>query len=110
MPTIALKHCGAGIEVIKQIREKIRTGNYELTRHAEEEREEDNLEVVDLESAIINGKIVKKLTHDPRGTRYVLRGCATDERIVRVVCRILASGKLRIVTSYVEERGEGNDF
>jgi len=96
--------------VIKQIRKKIRTGNYELTKHAEEEREEDGLEVVDLESAVINGKIVKKLTHNPRGIRYVVRGYATDERIVRVVCRILASGKLRIVTSYVEERDEGHGF
>ncbi len=96
------------MKVIEKIREKIRTGNYELTRHAEEEREEDDLDVVDLESAVINGKIVKKLTHDPRGTRYVLRGYTTDEKIVRVVCRILASGKLRIVTSYVEKRSESN--
>ena len=33
---------------IREIREKVRTKNYELTGHAEEEREEDDLAIADL--------------------------------------------------------------
>jgi len=88
---------------IELIREKIRGGYYELTRHAEEEKEADNFEAVDIETAILNGKIVKRFTHDPRGVRYLIRGNTIDGKEVHIVCRFLKSGKLRIITVYAPE-------
>ncbi len=73
------------MRVIDRIREGIAAGNYELTRHAEEEREEDDIEVTDLELAISNGKIIKKLTHDPRGTRYLILGHSQQKREICIV-------------------------
>ena len=74
-----------------------------MTGHAEEEREDDQLTVADLQGVILTGKVEEVLTDDPRGDRYVVRGKAQDGREVGIVCRFLASGKLRIITVYVLE-------
>ncbi len=86
---------------IREIRERVRTKNYEFTGHAEEEREDDDLAIADLEKIILKGKVDKVLTGDPRGNRYVVRGKAQDGRDTEVICRFLASGKLRIITVYL---------
>ncbi len=88
---------------IREITERIRTRNYELTGHAEEEREDDQLTVADLREVVLTGRVEEVLTDDPRGDRYVVRGKAQDDREVEIVCRFLASGKLRIITVYVLE-------
>ena len=88
---------------IREIRERVRTKNYELTGHAEEEREDDQLTVADLREVVLTGRVEEVLTDDPRGDRYVVRGKAQDGREVEIVCRFLASGKLRIITVYVLE-------
>ena len=86
---------------IREIRDRVRAKNYELTGHAEEEREDDDLAIADLEKAMLAGRLEKILTGDPRGNRYVVRGKAPDGREVEIVCRFLASGKLRIITVYL---------
>jgi hypothetical protein len=55
---------------------------------------------------IMRGKEVAKLTGDPRGPRFVIRGLAVGkETQVEVVCRFLSSAILRIITVYaVEEK------
>lgn len=88
---------------IREIRERIRTKNYEITDHAEEEREDDDLSVADLRSAFLTGRVVQILTNDPRGNRYVVRGRAQSGRDMEVVCWFLVSGKLRILTVYALE-------
>ena len=85
---------------IDVLREKILLDNYELTGHAFEEAKEDNLNILDIESAILYGKIIKTLLNDPRGKRYIVEGQSRDKRSMHVVCRILPSGKLRIITVY----------
>lgn len=87
--------------IISVLREKILQDNYELTGHAFEEIKEDNIGFIDLENAILYGKIIKELTRDPRGKRYLIEGHSLDKRLVHVACRILSSGKLRIITAYV---------
>lgn len=59
---------------------------------------EDGLERTDVENAILNGAIDKKLTRDIRGTRCRIAGPATDGRSVRVVCRFKEAGGLIIIT------------
>ena len=45
--------------VIDKIRNIIRTGNYDLTFHAIEEMAEDELGILDIEHAILKGKMIK---------------------------------------------------
>jgi len=64
---------------LERIRTAILDHRYTLTEHAYEEMDEDNLDVLDVESAILTGEIDQILTMDPRGTRYVIVGNATDQ-------------------------------
>jgi len=69
---------------------------------------EDSFERGDVENAILRGFLLRKLTHDPRGTRYELEGPAHDGRSMHVLCRFKETGPLIIITVY--EEGNGNDL
>jgi len=88
------------VSVIERMREKIRNRDYYLSSHAEEEMAEDQFERVDMENAILEGSVRKKLTQDPRGTRYRVEGPAKDGRLVHVLCRFKETGPLIIITVY----------
>ncbi len=86
---------------LERIRNAILDCRYTLTEHAYDEMDEDNLDVLDVESAILTGEIDSVLTMDPRGTRYVVIGNATDrETPVGVVVRFIEHDRLLIITVY----------
>lgn len=90
--------------VIDTMRKKVRDQEYEFTfPHFIEEMANDGLIFADIESAILNGKIRRRFTRDPRGTRYEITGPAIDGRKVAVICRIKATGKLLLITTYLVE-------
>ena len=63
---------------IERIREKIRRQLYDMSAHAMEEMAEDELDIEDVEQAILNGRIARIEKDDFRGTKYVVEGTATD--------------------------------
>jgi len=69
---------------------------------------EDRFERTDVEVAIRRGRIDRKLTHDPRGTRYRIEGPAEDGRLLHVLCRFREDRSLIIITVY--EKGEENEM
>jgi hypothetical protein len=86
---------------LERIRNAILDQKYTLTEHAYDEMDEDNFDVLDVEAAILTGQIDQVLTHDPRGTRYVVIGTATDQKTpVGVVGRFLEHDRLLILTVY----------
>jgi hypothetical protein len=86
---------------LRRIRRAIREGRYEVTVHALEEMDEDDLDEADVREAILGGRLGAELTDDPRGTRFVVRGSTQSKnREIEVVCRFLPSGLLRIITVY----------
>jgi len=92
------------LAIIHTIREKITRQEYEVTiPHFFEEMAEDNLTFEDIEMVIANGRIRRKFTRDPRGTRYEVVGAATDGREIAVICRIKGTGKLLLITTYAVE-------
>jgi len=88
---------------IEKIRQCVRGQKYLISTHANEEMSDDELTALDVEQAILTGKIEKRFTRDPRGTRYEIVGRALDGRPVGVVCRMLGIGWLRIITVYAGE-------
>jgi len=64
---------------------------------------DDYLTFSDIETAIAKGRIRRKFTGDPRGTRYEVVGPATDGREIAVICRIKSTGKLLLITTYALE-------
>ncbi|TRZ97884.1 MAG: DUF4258 domain-containing protein [Nitrospiraceae bacterium] len=86
------------------IRKKVRNKDYEFTiPHFFEEMADDDVQWVDIETAMLNGKVRRRFTRDPRGARYEVVGSATDGRQVAIVCRIKDTGKLLFITTYVVE-------
>jgi hypothetical protein len=86
---------------LERIRNAILDHCYSLTEHAYEEMNDDNLDVLDVEAAILTGDIDRVLTADPRGTRYVVVGIATDEETpVGAVVRFVEHDQLLVITAY----------
>lgn len=67
--------------VLQRLRQKIVDRSYYLSGHAEEEMFDDRLERIDIENALLKGRIEKRLTRDPRGPRYRIEGPALDDRL-----------------------------
>ena len=87
--------------IIRQIRDKVRLGQYDMTGHAMEEMAEDQLDIFDVEYAIFNGQIMHAEKDDPRGTKYTIEGTAVDQQTpVGVVGRFTNSGRYLIITVY----------
>ncbi len=85
-------------KVLNQIRDAILAGRYALSEHAYDEMDEDSLDVLDVEAAILSGRIEQTLT---RGTRYVVVGTACDELTpVAVVVRFVEREQLLVITVY----------
>lgn len=91
------------MEVLRSMQQTIREQRYRISSHANDEMAEDFLVAADIENIILTGKITRKFTHDPRGTRYEVLGYTVDYRRAYVVCRFLLSGTLLIITAYIEE-------
>ncbi len=91
------------MQIIHRIREAINEQKYRVSLHANEEMSEDDIEKNDIESIVLTGRIARKFTHDPRGTRYEIIGRTTDGRQGYVICRFLPSTVLLVITAYVPE-------
>jgi len=91
---------------IDKLRDAIREERYMISVHANEEMSNDELMAIDVENAILTGKIAKRFTKDPRGARYEVVGKACDGRPIAVVCRTLGAEWLRIITVFALENDE----
>jgi len=88
------------MSALQKIRQRILTRQYYLSSHAEEEMLDDEFERADIEHAILNGRVEKKLTEDVRGTRYRIEGPTRDGRIIHVICRFRENANLIVITVY----------
>ena len=87
--------------VIDRIRQKILLSDYDMTVHAMEEMAEDDLDIFDIEEAVLNGRIVRRTKQDPRGTKYTIEGLALDGgRTVGLVGRFHGTDRFLIITVY----------
>jgi hypothetical protein len=89
---------------LERIRDCIRLRRYSMSAHAMEEMAEDLLDIVDVEAAILSGRVRRMERGDPRGVRYVVVGWADDRRTpVGVVGRFVEESQFLIVTVYVAD-------
>lgn len=92
---------------IATIRDKLRTEEFEFAiPHFFEEMGNDDLVFQDVQSAILGGRIRRRFTHDPRGTRYEVVGPTSDGRWIAVVCRIKNTGMMLLITTFLVEVDE----
>jgi len=88
-------------DILARIRKAVREKRYQITDHALEEADNDNLTLDDIVDVLLHGVLDSAYTDDMRGSRYAVRG-DIDENEVDVVCRFRQDGALVIViTVYV---------
>lgn len=89
------------MSALQRLRQLVLKQRYRISSHANEEMSDDCLVAEDIEAIALRGRIVRRHTRDPRGTRYEVAGSARDGRRAHIVCRFLPSGTLLIITAFV---------
>ena len=86
-----------------KMRELIRSLEYVMTIHGEEEMENDKLSILDIENAVLTGEIVERQRDENTAElKYLITGKTLDDSDVTVVAKLGLTGKLVIVTVYRE--------
>ena len=67
-------------EVLARIRQAVREKRYQMTDHALEEADADDLTLDAILDVLLNGALDSTYTDDPRGSRYVIRGDVRGKR------------------------------
>ena len=87
---------------LKRIQAKIRTRQYVMTLHAEEEMDDDELSIFDIERCILTGDIIERQKdRDTEEWKYVIEGQSIAGDKVGSVTKLSITGKLIIITVYV---------
>lgn len=90
-------------EILQRLQAKVRALDYVMTIHADEEMDDDGLNVFDVEQAILNGRIVERQRdRHTREWKYLIEGQAQDSSTIIVVTKLSPTDKLVIITVYVE--------
>jgi hypothetical protein len=86
------------------IRRLVVEGKYELSKHAEREREADMIPVRELEVALGHCEIIEDYPDDPRGPSYLVLGFS-GQRPIHAVCSIRRDpDELFLITVYDPSR------
>jgi arginyl-tRNA--protein-N-Asp/Glu arginylyltransferase len=89
--------------ILKQMRGKIRTRQYVMTIHAEEEMTDDSLSIFDVERVVLTGSIVERQRDQETAEwKYLVEGETVAGNLSVVVAKISITGKLVIITVYAE--------
>jgi hypothetical protein len=92
---------------IEDIQRLVAAGRYEFSIHAQQERLDDDLDIADIEQALLGGDILEQYPDDPRGESCLLLGLAAGTPVHVVVgwaSRRAAHRKtLRVITVYVPQ-------
>lgn len=84
---------------VEWIKKQIQDGQYYWSLHADEERRNDLFDIVDVETAICNGRILEDYSTDPRGQSCLVVGESTKGPI-HIVCGKNKNNNLIIITVY----------
>lgn len=85
------------------MRTLIRTRQYVLTLHADEEMGEDDLTIFDVERVILTGVIVERQEdNQSKEWKYLITGETLHGDMVTAVAKLSVTGKLIIITVYRE--------
>ncbi len=89
--------------ILKRMRELVRTSQYVMTLHAEDEMDADGLTIYDVESVILTGHITERQKDRASAEwKYVVSGQALSEDAVTVVVKFGSTGKLVFITVFRE--------
>lgn len=75
-----------------------------MTIHAEEEKEADGLNILDIEHCILTGQIAERQKDKDTGEwKYHIAGKRISGKPIEMICKISPTGKLVIITVYLSK-------
>ncbi|HEY2987389.1 MAG TPA: DUF4258 domain-containing protein [Candidatus Binatia bacterium] len=87
--------------ILKRMQEQVRTRQYVMTVHADDEMDDDNLTIYDAEEGILTGEILRRERDRVTAEwKYWIRGETMDGAEVEEIAKLSPTGKLVIVTVY----------
>lgn len=99
---------------IDGIKRLIREGRYEVSIHAQQERLEDDLDIEEIESAVLRGDLIEEYPTDPRGPSCLVGGLAGTKPIHVVLGWAGVKGQsesiLRVITVYIPRPPKWTDL
>jgi hypothetical protein len=85
------------------MREIVRTRQYVMSLHAEEEMNDDELSIFDVERVILTGKIIERQKEEATAEwKYLVQGQSIEGDNVIVAAKLSPTGKLVFITVYRE--------
>lgn len=88
-------------KILQQMRDKIKSRQYVMTIHAEEEMSDDNLSIYNIEQAILTGEILERQKDRTTAeSKYRIKGLAMDNEI-EIIAKLSRTGKLVSITVYI---------
>ena len=90
------------MNISRHIQERIRDNRYEISFHAERERENYHLLVADIEeSVLLRGELLEDYPDDPRGHSCLVLGFNRAGQAIHTVWGLLPSDWVRLITVYI---------
>ena len=87
--------------ILQRMREKVRTRQYVMTLHAEEEMDDDGLTIFDIERGLLTGEIIERQKDRTTADwKYLVEGQTLSANKVVIVTKLSQTGKLVILTVY----------
>lgn len=87
--------------ILTVIQTKIRTLQYVMTLHAEEEMDNDSFSIFDIEQAILNGEIIERQKDKHLDEwKYIIQGRTDRGDAMAVVTKISKTDMVVIITVY----------
>jgi hypothetical protein len=85
---------------IDWIQHCVKKGEYYFSKHADQERQNDNLTVMEIEEALTTGRILEQYEDTGRGESCLMAGFTKGGKPVHAVCGMRGDG-LVVITVYV---------
>ena len=99
---------------IEEIRELVRAGRYEVSIHAQQERLEDDLDINEIETTLLQGELIEEYPTDPRGPSCLVGGLAGSKQIHVVIGWATRKQQLerilRVITVYIPQPPKWTDL
>ena len=78
----------------------VKSLNYRYSKHADKERQDENIWLSELHEALLNGRIIEQYEDTGRGESCLVAGFSNNGKPLHIVCGN-AANRLVIITVYV---------
>jgi hypothetical protein len=85
---------------IEWIQTKVSKGKYHFSKHGDQERQNDNLSILEVEEALLHGRLLEYYSDTGRGESCLMVGFTNRGKPIHVVCGE-QDGNLTIITTYI---------